>query len=276
MSHNQNKKVVEYYTSLRSFYDTIFEESGYYNLGWLPKGSKGDYTDGQRTLVSKITEPLQGCEGGRILDIGCGQGAPAEQAAKETGAEVVGLELVASQLAVCRPRKSDTLSFVQGDAAILPFANNSFDGIYSIESAFHYQDKSAFITEVARVLKPGGYFSLADIVTSSDRDNPPGLKSMARIAAAETFFSAGKYIAAAERVGLTLTKSEDISSGITHSFQKTAWRTLKYWKKLRREFPAWKLCGVVVISWTHPFFYRWLPVKYQWMVFRKATKQHSS
>ncbi len=270
MTEVQNRRVANYYASLHSFYDTIFEYSGYYNLGWLPEGSKGDFTDGQKNLVSLVTQPLRRFSGGRILETGCGQGSPAEQTSKELGVKMIGLELLPSQLKVGRGRANSSLKFVQGDACVLPFADCSFDGIVSLESAFHYSDKRAFIAECSRVLKPGGMLSLADIMTTTSAGGRVGLRSIAKAAGAESFYSEQQYLDLASDARLRIISSEDITCGVARSFRNTAFRVAKHWKKLRRGFSAWVLGGVIVISFAHPLVYRWLPVRYRWMVFEKG------
>ena len=47
--------------------------------------------------------------------------------------------------------------------------DQSVDTVINIESAFHYPDKQAFLNEVSRVLKPGGHFLIADILTTRSR-----------------------------------------------------------------------------------------------------------
>ena len=55
------------------------------------------------------------------------------------------------------------LSFVQGDAENLPFPDASFDIVVNIVSSHCYGDVPSFAREVARVLKPGGIFTFADM-----------------------------------------------------------------------------------------------------------------
>jgi ubiquinone/menaquinone biosynthesis C-methylase UbiE len=49
--------------------------------------------------------------------------------------------------------------------------DNSVDFLIAIESAFHYPDKSSFIKQINRVLKPGGSFLIADILTTNSGGN---------------------------------------------------------------------------------------------------------
>jgi SAM-dependent methyltransferase len=54
---------------------------------------------------------------------------------------------------------------VQGDAEDLPFSDNEFDIVINVESSHNYPNLRRFFEEVARVLRPGGFFSHADVFT---------------------------------------------------------------------------------------------------------------
>jgi ubiquinone/menaquinone biosynthesis C-methylase UbiE len=65
----------------------------------------------------------------------------------------------------------DNLNFLVGDSAKLPFENNSVDVIFNVESSHCYPSIPDFISEVCRVLKPGGHFLYCDLVIDSDLDD---------------------------------------------------------------------------------------------------------
>jgi len=52
---------------------------------------------------------------------------------------------------------------VVGDAARLPIADGTVDGVISVEAAFHFRSRRAFCDECYRVLRPGGVLSTSDI-----------------------------------------------------------------------------------------------------------------
>ncbi|TWP46672.1 class I SAM-dependent methyltransferase [Lentzea tibetensis] len=105
----------------------------------------------------------------RVLEIGSGMGEGLNFLSRIIQPErLIGLDL--SKRAVDRANstlsRSPQLEFVQGDAEDLPFADGEFDVVLNIESSHNYPDLPQFFREVARVLKPGGYFSQTDIFTS--------------------------------------------------------------------------------------------------------------
>lgn len=107
--------------------------------------------------------PVQGAE---VLEIGSGRGGGAAYvAAYHRPAKMVGADFSAATVkrAIKLNDEGRALSFVVGDAEALPFDDASFDIVLNIESSHCYGDQAAFVAEVARVLRPGGIFTWADI-----------------------------------------------------------------------------------------------------------------
>lgn len=91
---------------------------------------------------------------GRALDVGTGTGAGARLLKKRfPDAEVVGVDLATAMLDEAR-RLVPGVSFVEGDAARLPFGDDSFDLVA-------HQNMIPFVNQVDRVLKPAGWVLFA-------------------------------------------------------------------------------------------------------------------
>ena len=104
--------------------------------------------------------------GDLVLDLGCGFGRHAFEAARR-GASVVALDAGAEEVAQVRATfgamveahelPSDVpAAAVQGDALALPFADATFDRVIASEVLEHIPDDTAAMSELARVLRPGG------------------------------------------------------------------------------------------------------------------------
>lgn len=107
-----------------------------------------------------------------VLDIGCGIGGPSRYLATTFGCRVVGLDLspefcrVAAMLSE-RTGFADKVEYRQGDALALPFADRSFDVVWSQNVVMNIADRGRLYGEIWRVLKPNGRYAFADVVAGS-------------------------------------------------------------------------------------------------------------
>jgi len=95
----------------------------------------------------------------RVLDLGCGQGCDLGRWRITASDEVTGLDIDASRLAVAKVRFPNR-TFLQGVAERLPFENESFDRVIS-GVALPYMDIPEALSEICRILVPGGMVSLS-------------------------------------------------------------------------------------------------------------------
>lgn len=100
----------------------------------------------------------------KVLEVGSGRGGGSSYLARYREPDsVTGLELSGKAVAFCRQAHvSDRLRFIEGDAQDLPFEDESFDVLVNVESSGCYPSFDTFLSEVARVLRPGGWFCWAD------------------------------------------------------------------------------------------------------------------
>jgi SAM-dependent methyltransferase len=132
-----------------SFHD--FEQAGWERAAEY-------YGDAFGSLTAQTIKPLlkaAGVTGGiRVLDVASGPGGVAAAAA-EAGANPVGIDFSEHMVALAR-REYPTLTFEEGDAEALRFADGSFDAVVINFGVLHLARPDTALAEAGRVLRPGG------------------------------------------------------------------------------------------------------------------------
>ncbi len=85
---------------------------------------------------------------------------------------MTGIDLAPAAVEFCKTAYTgrDGLSFQAGDAQDLPLADACCDIVINVESSLNYPDQDAFLSEVDRILRPGGHFLIADYRGRSGMD----------------------------------------------------------------------------------------------------------
>ncbi len=110
----------------------------------------------KRYETELLLELLAPRSGELILDAGCGTGIFTKDVT-ESGAEVVGMDLSAPMAALGVERlKATAFCGLCGDITVLPFAENTFDRVFSMTAIEFIKDGAAAIEELNRVVKKGG------------------------------------------------------------------------------------------------------------------------
>jgi ubiquinone/menaquinone biosynthesis C-methylase UbiE len=109
--------------------------------------------------VKLIREHLGDLRGRRVLDVGCGKGRFARVFhEQEPAAELWGLDISEEMLRFV-PEGIHTRA---GSMTELPFESESFDAAYATESLEHAVEIEQAVTEICRVVKPGGRIAIID------------------------------------------------------------------------------------------------------------------
>ncbi|MDQ8035965.1 MAG: class I SAM-dependent methyltransferase [Pedobacter sp.] len=118
--------------------------------------------------LTQLATLVKGHTTAQVLDLGCGAGHVAFHVAAAV-AHVTAYDLSAEMLLTvekgARERQLANISVQQGTAEKLPFADASFDFVFSRFSAHHWRDVSTGLREARRVLKAGSTLAIVDIVS---------------------------------------------------------------------------------------------------------------
>lgn len=122
----------------------------------------------QGTEFALLQAALRDQGSARVLDLGCGAGHVSFQVAPLV-AEVVAYDLSQQMLDVVATAATErglgNIVTERGVAERLPFADASFDFVFSRYSAHHWSDLGLALREVRRVLKPGGVVAFIDVMS---------------------------------------------------------------------------------------------------------------
>lgn len=141
------------------------------NYGYMPSQSEGAL---EIPLNSKIQKyPLQMyhylalktvIKGKQVFEVGSGRGGGARHIAEALKpGSYTGMDIAQSAVDLANKLNPlQNLKFIQGSAEAIPMGDNSIDVVINVESCHAYGSVEKFISEVKRILRPGGFLVLAD------------------------------------------------------------------------------------------------------------------
>ena len=193
-----------------------------------------------------------------IVDLGCGVGTVARYAAKKyplaklTGVTIADYQIDKGNDLIAKEGLTEKIELVKDNFEDTRFANESFDRAYALESACHAagSDKEFFIAEMARILKTGGNFCIADGFIKTDKKLPWFFDKIHRKIincwALPCFGNINDFIATLKKYGLKEIIVKEISLRIAPSVAYVPWTCLKFfatelWKNrsLRMKKERW-------------------------------------
>ena len=170
----------KYYASLESRIGYLLFLGRTRHFGYYEKSTSSPLPIGPalRAMEGQLFKALQCPNGSRVLDAGCGVGHVALYMARAGNFNVEGIDIVPRHVAwaqqnIRNARMENLIHVRLGDYHHLEnFENESFDGIYTMETLVHSPHPLGVLKEYLRLLKPGGRIALHEY-DHEDLDKAP-------------------------------------------------------------------------------------------------------
>lgn len=216
----------------RDYYNSEDADNFYFHIWGGNDIHIGLYQHGQETIadasrqtIKKMAEHLPVLDtDSRVLDIGSGYCGAARNLADKFGCHVTALNLSEAENERARMMNRDVdldhlIDVIDGSFESIPCEDESFDVVWSQDAILHSGRREKVISEVARVLKPGGSFIFTDPMQA---DNcPPGvLQPVLDRIHLESLGSPGFYTRACRANGLKLIHFSDYTEQLGRHYQR--------------------------------------------------------
>lgn len=164
---NKNNPLQDYYANLESRIGYRLVLGGTRHFGFYTSGSYWPFPIGKalRAMEDNLIATLALEKGSRVLDAGCGVGHVAIHLAKD-GYRVHGIDVVEHH--IVKARRNIKAEGVEGNVTVTlgdyhhleAFADESFDGAYTMETFVHATEPEVAAAEFFRVIRPGGSLAM--------------------------------------------------------------------------------------------------------------------
>lgn len=225
MSATLSEQIRQFYDASSGLWEKVWGEHmhhGYYGrLGNV----KCDRRQAQIDLIEELLHWANLETADHILDVGCGIGGSTLYLAQKYHCQATGITLSPIQAGRAKERAFEAglarqAQFQVADALAMPFADQSFDVVWSLESGEHMPDKQQFLAECYRVLKPGGRLILAtwchravdlEPLTEAEQKH---LDEIYRVYCLPHVISLNNYLELAQKLGFQGLRCDDWSTAV--------------------------------------------------------------
>jgi arsenite methyltransferase len=208
---------------------------------WAAQGEGPKMENHHLDITEKTLRRMDLRAGERVLDLGCGSGWATRLLARLVGegphgfGQVVGIDISDEMVRHARAASRDfeNVMFVQGSAAQIPWEENFFDKVLSVESFYYYPDQDRALAELFRVMAPyGRLFILINLY----KDNPYSLQWVPKLKVPVQVRSAEEYVELLKKHAFQNVESAQIpdDTPTPENYQTTSFQSLDDLKAFKR------------------------------------------
>ncbi|PZD73536.1 2-methyl-6-phytyl-1,4-hydroquinone methyltransferase [Acaryochloris thomasi RCC1774] len=164
MTATLSENIRQFYDASSLLWEGVWGEHMHHGFYGLEGKRTTERRQAQIDLIEELLQWGQVQEAQQILDVGCGIGGSTLYLAEKFQASVTGITLSPVQAGRATERAEEAnlpATFKVADALHMPFDDESFDLVWTLESGEHMPEKPKFLQECYRVLKPGGTLLMA-------------------------------------------------------------------------------------------------------------------
>lgn len=166
---------------------------------WAEAGEGPKMEQHHLDITEKTIRRMNLRPGERVLDLGCGSGWATRLLARIVGegpegfGQVVGVDVSDEMIRVARAESKDfeNVMYVWGSATQIPWEENFFDKVLSVESFYYYADQERALAELFRVMAPKGRLF---ILINLYKDNPYSLQWVDKLKVPVHVRAAAEYV----------------------------------------------------------------------------------
>ena len=219
---------------------------------WAEEGRGEEMEKHHLNITEQTLRRMELRPGERVLDLGCGAGWASRILARLVGegpeghGQVVGVDISDEMIRRARAasRDFDNLMFVWGSAQQLPWEENFFDKVLSVESFYYYADQDRALHELFRVMAPRGRLF---ILINLYKDNPYSLRWVEELKVPVQARSAAEYVELMKQHAF-----EDVEAQRVPDETPTPEEYSGKWFKSAAELREFKKLGALLLVGTKP------------------------
>lgn len=221
---------------------------------WAADGRGEEMEEHHISITEQTIERMALSPGDRVLDLGCGAGwatrilarAVAGKGEKGHEGQAVGLDISDDMIAHARTASRDleNIMFVWGSAQEIPWRNEYFDKVLSIESFYYYPEQEPVLRELLRVLVSGGQLF---ILVNLYRENHYSLRWIDELAVPVHARSEGEYVEMLRQAGF-----EDVQAHRIPDLTPSPDQYSGKWFKTAEELKDFKRIGALLLIGRKP------------------------